>query len=153
MSTIESRLADIGLTLPEAAAPVASYVSYTIAGGLVYVSGQLPFKDGGVVTGLLGENMDVEAGNAAAQICALGLLAQVKAACEGDLDQVDRCIKLGGFVASTPQFKDHPKVVNGASDLMITALGDAGRHARAAVGVSSLPLGAAVEVDGIFSLK
>ncbi|MEM9989289.1 MAG: RidA family protein [Pseudomonadota bacterium] len=153
MNTIESRLADIGLTLPEAAAPVASYVSYIIAGGLVYVSGQLPFKDGGVVTGLLGENMDVEAGNAAAQICALGLLAQVKAACEGDLDQVDRCIKLGGFVASTPQFKDHPKVVNGASDLMITALGDAGRHARAAVGVSSLPLGAAVEVDGIFSLK
>ncbi len=154
MSDIETRLADLGLTLPEPAAPVASYVPYTIANGMVFVSGQVPFIGGGaVITGTLGLDMEVEAGAKAAEVCALGLLAQVKLACDGDLGRLDRCIKLGGFVACTPDFTDQPKVINGASDLMLSALGDAGRHARAAVGVPALPLGSAVEVDGIFTLK
>ncbi|WOI52750.1 RidA family protein [Parvularcula sp. LCG005] len=153
MSEIETRLTDAGFSLPEPAAPVASYVPYTIQDRTLYISGQIPFQNGDIIRGILGESMDVEGGIAAARACALGILAQAKAACGGDLDRLDRCLKLGGFVASTPYFTDHPKVINGASDLMMLAMGEDGRHARAAVGVAALPLGAAVEVDAIFALK
>lgn len=152
MSTPEDRLTAAGLRLPAPAAPVASYVPFTISGDLCFISGQLPFHDGQLVTGLCGDTLDLDQGAAAALACGLGVLAQLKAACEGDLGRVAACVKLGGFVASTATFTDHPKVMNGASDLMLLAFGDAGRHARAAVGVSSLPLGAAVEVDGIFRI-
>jgi enamine deaminase RidA (YjgF/YER057c/UK114 family) len=152
-SAIEQRLADLGLSLPEAAAPVANYVPYVIAGGLLFVSGQLPMRDGRVaVTGKLGDTVDIARGQEAARLCALNLLAQAKAACGGDLGRLRRCVKLGGFVASTPAFTDHPRVINGASDLMVAAMGDAGRHARFAVGSGSLPLDAAVEVEGTFEI-
>ena len=153
MSAIETRLKTLDLTLPEPAAPVASYVPFTVESGLIFISGQLPFHDGALITGTLGNSLSTEQGAEAAKACGLGLLAQAKAACSGDLDRLDRCLKLGGFVAATPDFTDHPKVINGASDLMLAAMGDHGRHARAAVGVASLPLGAAVEVDAIFSMK
>ncbi|MFM5932112.1 MAG: RidA family protein [Novosphingobium sp.] len=149
---IESRLAALGLTLPEPAAPVAAYVPVVIAGGLAHVSGQLPFIDGKLVTGRLGEDVSVEQGNAAAQACGLMLLAQLKAAL-GSLSRVERVVKLGGFVNSTGAFTDQPKVVNGASELMVAVFGDAGKHARSAVGVPSLPLGAAVEVDAIVAIS
>jgi enamine deaminase RidA (YjgF/YER057c/UK114 family) len=152
-SAIEQRLADLGLSLPEAAAPVANYVPYVIAGGLLFVSGQLPMRDGRVaVTGKLGDTVDIARGQEAARLCALNLLAQAKAACGGDLGRLRRCVRLGGFVASTPAFTDHPRVINGASDLMVATMDDAGRHARFAVGSSSLPLDAAVEVDGTFEI-
>ncbi|MEM9421395.1 MAG: RidA family protein [Pseudomonadota bacterium] len=153
MSDVETRLAALGLTLPTPAAPVASYLPYTIANGMLFVSGQLPFVEGELVTGTLGIDVEIEAGIEAAQACGLGLLAQAKAACDGDLGRLDRCIKLGGFVACAPDFQDQPKVINGTSDLMFEALGEAGRHARAAVGAPALPLGAVVEVDGIFTLR
>lgn len=152
MSHIEDRLTEKGLQLPTPAAPVASYVPTRIEEKTLYISGQLSMKDGAVVTGILGESMSLEEGMTAAELCGLMLLAQAKLAVEGDLDRIAGCIRLGGFVASTPTFTDHPKVINGASDLMQLALGDAGKHTRAAVGVSALPLGAAVEVDGIFAL-
>lgn len=151
-ATIESKLASIGLTLPEPAAPVASYVPAVMAGGSLFISGQLPFVDGQLVTGTLGHGMDVERGQLAARACALMLIAQMKAALQGDLSRVKRIVKLGVFVASTPDFTDHPKVANGASDLMESTFGDAGKHARSAVGVPSLPLGAAVEIDAIIEL-
>ena len=152
-SAIEQRLAGRGRSLPPAAAPAGSYVPYTISGKLLLVSGQLPIQDGRIaVTGRLGEGLGVEQGQEAARLCALNLLAQAKAACGGDLDKLARCLKLGGFVACTPDFTDHPKVVNGASDLIAEALGDQGRHARFAVGCASLPLDAAVEVEAIFEL-
>ena len=153
MSQIENRLAELGMTLPTPAAPVASYVPYTMANGLLFISGQLPFRDGEIMTGRLGDDANEEHGILAAQYCAIGLLAQAKAACEGDLDRLGQCLKLGGFVTSTSEYTSQPKIINGASDLMERAMGDAGRHARAAVGVASLPLGAVVEVDGIFSMK
>ena len=149
--SIDARLAELGITLPEAAAPVASYVPVVVSGGMAYVSGQLPFVDGKLVTGRLGEDVSVEDGQAAARACGLMILAQLKAALI-PLDKVERVVKLGGFVNSTPDFTDQPKVVNGASDLMAEVFGDAGKHARAAVGVPSLPLGAAVEVDAIIAL-
>ncbi|MFM5906515.1 MAG: RidA family protein [Novosphingobium sp.] len=149
---IESRLAELGLALPEPAAPVAAYVPVVIAGGLAHVSGQLPFIGGKLVTGRLGEGVSVEQGNAAAQACGLMLLAQLKAAL-GSLSRVERVVKLGGFVNSTGDFTDQPKVVNGASELMVAVFGDAGKHARSAVGVPSLPLGAAVEVDAIVAIS
>ena len=149
--SIDARLAELGITLPEAAAPVASYVPVVVSGGMAYVSGQLPFVDGKLVTGRLGENVSVEDGQAAARACGLMILTQLKAALI-PLDKVERVVKLGGFVNSTPDFTDQPKVVNGASDLMAEVFGDAGKHARAAVGVPSLPLGAAVEVDAIIAL-
>jgi enamine deaminase RidA (YjgF/YER057c/UK114 family) len=153
MSAIEARLRDLGLGLPSAAPPAANYVPFTVSGKLLLISGQLPFQGGGVaVTGRLGRDVDLEQGQAAARLCALNLLAQAKAACEGDLDRLARCLKLGGFVACTPEFTDHPRVINGASDLMVGAMGDAGRHARFAVGCPSLPLDAAVEVEAIFEL-
>ena len=154
MSQAEQKLAALGLELPVAAAPVANYVGYTVSGKTVYVSGQLPFRDGKVAyAGRLGAGVSVEDGYAAGRQCGLNILAQLKAACGGDLDRVARVLRLGGFVNCSPDFTDAPKCVNGASDLMVAVFGDAGRHARAAVGVASLPAGAAVEVDAIVELK
>lgn len=151
-ANIEARLAELGLTLPEPAAPVASYVPAVEAGGLLHISGQLPFVAGTLVTGRLGEGVSLEQGIEAAQACGVMILAQAKAAL-GSLDRVTRVVKLGGFVNSTGDFTDQPKVVNGASDLMMAVFGEAGRHARSAVGVPVLPLGAAVEVDAILQVS
>ncbi len=151
--TFETKLAELGVTLPDAPAPAANYVPYVVVGNLVHVSGQIAQGPDGFITGKLGADMDVEAGAAAARTCAIALLAQVKAACGGDLDRLVKVVKLGGFVNSTPDFTDQPKVINGASDLMAEALGDAGKHARAAVSAPSLPFGVAVEIDGIFQIK
>ena len=150
--TAEDKLAAMGLSLPQAAAPVAAYVPTVLAGGLLHLSGQLPFRDGKVITGRLGEDVGLEDGQQAAQACALMILAQAKAAL-GGLDRIERVVKLGVFVNSAPTFTDQPKVANGASELLVAALGDAGRHARSAVGVAALPLGAAVEVDAILQVK
>ena len=146
-----ARLAELGITLPVPAAPVASYVPVVVQGGMAYVSGQIAFRDGKVITGRLGDNVSLEEGQAAARACGLMILAQLQAA--GLLDQVARVVKLGAFVSSTPDFYDHPKVANGASDLMEQVFGGAGQHARAAVGVAALPLNAAVEVDAVVALK
>lgn len=149
MSTVESRLHALGITLPEAAAPVANYVPFQIAGDQVHVSGQISLGPEGLVTGRLGADLDLEAGQGAARLCAINLIAQLKSACGGDLSRVTQIVKLGGFVNADPGFTDVPKVINGASDLMVEVFGEAGRHARAAVGVAVLPLNAAVEVDAI----
>lgn len=149
--TIEQRLAELGIVLPEAAAPVASYVPVVVQGGFAYVSGQLPFVQGKLVTGRLGESVDVAGGIDAARACGLMILAQLKNA--GVIEDVTRIVKLGAFVNSTADFTDQPKVANGASDLMLEVFGDAGRHARAAVSAPSLPLGAAVEVDAVVALR
>lgn len=148
---IEARLAQLGITLPAAAAPVAAYVPVVVSGNLAFVSGQLPFIDGKLVTGRLGEDVALADGVSAARACGLMILAQLQGA-GIDLDSVSRIVKLGGFVNSTPDFTDQPKVVNGASELMADIFGESGRHARAAVGVPALPLGAAVEVDAIVEL-
>lgn len=153
MSNFETRLNELGVTLPEAPAPAANYVPFVVVGDMVYVSGQISQGPDGLITGKLGENMTVEEGAAAAKTCAISLLAQVKAACEGDLDRLVRVVKLTGFVNSTQDFTDQPRVINGASDLIGEALGTAGQHARAAVSAPSLPLGVAVEIDGIFQIK
>lgn len=151
--TVESRLARLGITLPPAAAPAGSYVPFVRSGALLLVAGQLPIRDGQIIVrGHLGAGVSLADGTEAARLCALNLIAQAKAACDGDLERVRRVVKLGGFVASTAEFRDHPKVLNGASDLMVEVFGDAGRHARFAVGAVSLPLGAAVEVDAIFEV-
>ncbi|MBI3446753.1 MAG: RidA family protein [Magnetospirillum sp.] len=154
MSTsIATRLKQLGIELPVPPAAVANYVPFVVSGNLVFVSGQLPLEGGKiVVTGKLGDGVAIEDGVRAARLCAINLLAQAQAAAGGDLQRVKRLIRLSAFVASTPGFIDQPKVVNGASDLMVDVLGDAGRHARAAVGVASLPLDAAVEIEGIFEL-
>lgn len=152
MSDIDTRLADLGLTLPQAAAPVAAYVPVVEAGGLAHVSGQLPFVDGKLVTGQLGEDVSIDAGTEAAQACAVMILAQLKAAL-GSLDRVERIVKLGVFINSAGTFTDQPKVANGASELMVAVFGEAGKHARSAVGVPVLPLGAAVEVDAIVAVR
>ena len=149
---IERKLAELGLTLPEPAAPVAAYVPVVVAGGLAHVSGQLPFVGGKLVTGRLGEDVGLEQGIEAAQACGLMILAQLKAAL-GSLARVERVGKLGAFVNSAAGFTDQPKVANGASELMATVFGDAGRHARSAVGVPVLPLGAVVEVDAIVAVS
>ncbi|WP_295555138.1 RidA family protein [uncultured Hyphomicrobium sp.] len=150
--TIEARLAELGITLPEAPNPVANYVPYTFSGNLLFVSGQISkAADGKIVTGTLGDTVGIEAGQAAARLCALNILAQAKAAL-GNLDRITQVVRLTGFVSATPTFPDHPKVVNGASDLMVEVLGDKGRHTRAAVGVASLPMGSAVEVDAIIAV-
>lgn len=153
MSMFETRLAELGVTLPDAPAPAANYVPYVITGDLVHVSGQVSMDADGFVTGKLGQDLSIAAGVAAARLCAISLLAQVKAACGGDLDRLVRVVKLGAFVNSTPDFGDQPKVINGASDFLVEALGDAGRHARSAVSAASLPFGVAVEIDGIFQIK
>jgi enamine deaminase RidA (YjgF/YER057c/UK114 family) len=149
---LEKKLADLGLVLPEAAAPVAAYVPVAVAGGLAHVSGQLPFIDGALVMGRLGEDVSLEQGAQAAQACGLMLLAQLKAAL-GSLSRVERIVKLGVFINSAGTFTDQPKVANGASELMVSVFGDAGRHARSAVGVPVLPLGAAVEVDAVVAVR
>ena len=151
--TIEQKLASLGITLPEPASPVANYVGFVRTGNLLIVSGQICFDASGklIAKGKLGAGVTVEQGNAAARGCAINLLAQVKAAL-GDLDKVVRVVRLGGFVNAAPDFLDGPKVLNGASDLMVAAFGDKGRHARSTVGVASLPADAAVEVEGIFEV-
>ena len=149
---IDAKLAELGLALPQAAAPVAAYVPVVIAGGLAHVSGQLPFINGRLVTGRLGEDVSLEDGYAAARACGLMILAQLKAAL-GSLDRVERVVKLGAFINSTGNFTDQPKVANGASELMAALFGEAGKHARSAVGVPVLPLGAAVEVDAIVAVR
>ncbi|WP_260483102.1 RidA family protein [Sphingomicrobium flavum] len=151
--SIEQTLADHGITLPEPAAPVASYVPAVESGGFLYISGQISMNpDGSLVTGTLGDDVSLEDGIAAAQRCGVMLIAQMKKAL-GSLDRVERIVKLGGFVNSTADFTDQPKVVNGASDLMQLAFGDAGKHARSAVGVNTLPLGVAVEIDAIVKVR
>ena len=153
MGVFEAKLAEMGITLPEAPAPAANYVPYVKSGDMVYVSGQVAAGPDGFITGKLGDDMDVEAGAEAARSCAIALLSQVKAACDGDLDRLVRVVKLTGFVNSTQDFTDQPKVINGASDLFGEALGAAGQHARAAVSAPSLPFGVAVEIDGVFQVK
>jgi enamine deaminase RidA (YjgF/YER057c/UK114 family) len=150
--SIEARLAELGITLPEPAAPVAAYVPVVIAGGLAYVSGQVSFVDGVLLKGRLGEDVTLEQGIEAAQGCGLMILAQLKAAL-GSLERVERVVKLGAFINSTADFTDQPKVANGASELMVAVFGEAGKHARSAVGVPSLPLGVAVEVDAIVAVR
>ncbi|MXO75622.1 RidA family protein [Altererythrobacter aerius] len=150
--TPEDRLAEMGLTLPAPAAPVAAYAPVVITGGLAHVSGQLPFVEGELVKGRLGETVTLDDGVAAARACGLMILAQLKAAL-GSLDRVERIVKLGAFVNSTAEFTDQPRIANGASELMADVFGDAGRHARSAVGVPVLPLGAAVEVDAIVAIR
>ena len=150
--TADDRLTALGLMLPHAAAPVANYVPGVVAGGMLYISGQIPFDaDGTPIRGRVGETMTTKEGEAAAARCALGLIAQIKAAL-GSLDRVQRIVKLGVFVASTPGFTDQPKVANGASDLMVAVFGEVGRHARSAVGVAALPLGVAVEIDAVVAV-
>ena len=149
----EKKLAEEGITLPDAPAPAANYVPYVRAGNVLYVSGQISQNSSGLILGKLGENMTTDQGAEAAKYCAINLLAQVKSACEGDLDKLVRVIKLTGFVNSKPDFTQQPQVINGASDLMGNVLGEAGKHARVAVSANSLPLGVAVEIDGIFQIS
>ncbi|MFN3642559.1 MAG: RidA family protein [Gemmobacter sp.] len=150
--TIAARLDDLGLTLPAAPAPAANYVPFVVSGTMLWVSGQIAQDDSGLIRGRLGADMDVAAGAAAARRCALALLAQARAACDGNLDRVVRVVKLTGFVNSTPEFTDQPEVINGASDLLVAVLGDAGRHARSAVSAASLPRGVAVEIEAVFEI-
>lgn len=153
MSGYEKRLAELGITLPDAPAPAANYVPFVQVGDIVHVSGQISMNAAGFIIGKLGDGMDAEAGAAAAKTCAIGLLSQVKAACGGDLDRLQRVVKLTGFVNSTADFTDQPKVINGASDFLVEALGEAGQHARSAVSAISLPFGVAVEIEGVFQIK
>jgi enamine deaminase RidA (YjgF/YER057c/UK114 family) len=152
MSKIEDRLAELGVVLPQPVAPVANYVPFVRSGSLVHISGQISIDADGGVKGTVGADLDLEAGKRAARLCAINLIAQMKAACDGDLDRVRRVVKLGGFVQGAADFTQIPAVVNGASDLMVEVFGDAGRHARSAVGVYRLPLGFAVEVDAIVEI-
>lgn len=150
--TIDARLAELGISLPEAPNPVANYVPYAIHGNLLFISGQIAKAgDGTIIAGALGQSVEIESGQAAARLCALNILAQARSAL-GSLDRIAQVVRLTGFVNAAPAFADHPKVVNGASDLMVEVLGDKGRHTRAAVGVSSLPLNSAVEVDAIIAI-
>lgn len=152
--TIEDKLTELGITLPDAPAPAANYVPYVQSGNLVYVSGQISMDDAGkLITGRLGDDMKTDAGAAAAKRCAVNLLAQVRAACAGDLNRLERVVKLTGFVNSTADFTEQPRVINGASDFLVEVLGNAGRHARSAVSAASLPLGVAVEIEGIFQIR
>ena len=151
--TIEQRLAELGIELPQASAPAANYVPFVVSGNLVFVAGQVPMWNGEIRhRGRLGDDFTIDDGYQAARLCALNVIAQVKAACGGDLDRVVRCVKLGGFINSAPAFTDQPKVMNGASDLIVEVFGDKGHHARFAVGAPTLPLGVSVEVDAIFEI-
>ena len=153
-SNIDKRLGEIGVTLPPPGAPGGNYVPYVVVGDLVFMAGQVAREAGKMkYTGKVGRDVSVEDGRAAARLCAVNLLAQLKAACGGDLDRVDRCVRLGGFVNSPPDFTEHPQVINGASDLLVEVFGERGQHARTAVGVAALPLDSAVEVEAIFLLK
>ena len=150
---LEQKLEELGYELPGTPSAYANYVPYVVAGNLVFVAGQIPFLNGEAMhQGMLGADMDIDAGVEAAKACALNILAQVNDAVDGDWSRVKRCVKLGGFVASTAEFTDHPKVVNGASDLIVDVMGDAGRHARFAVGAPNLPLGCSVEIDAVFEI-
>ena len=150
---IDARLQELGIELPEAAAPAANYVPYVVSGNHVFVAGQITIYNGEIqYVGKLGRDYGVEEGEAAARLCALNIIAQVKAACGGDLDRVLRCVRLGGFVNSTADFTDQPEVINGASNLMVEVFGDKGKHSRAAVSAASLPRGVAVEVDAVFEI-
>lgn len=152
--SIDARLNDLGITLPEAAAPVANYVPFVISGNLISVSGQIPLKDGSVVyTGQVGDTVDLETAQAAARLCGINIIAQLKAALGGDLERVARIVKLGGFVNSVSDYTDQPKVINAASDLMVDVFGDAGRHSRSAVSVNGLPLGSTVEIDALVEIR
>jgi enamine deaminase RidA (YjgF/YER057c/UK114 family) len=154
MSTVESRLKNLGISLATPPKPVASYVPYTICGNQVFVSGQVPISDGALkYVGKLGVDFSIEVGQAAAQLCAINILSVLKEACGGDLERVVRCLKVNVFVNATPDYDKQPEVANGASDLFVAVFGDAGRHARAAVGMGSLPRGVAVEVDATFEIK
>ncbi len=151
---IEARIKALDITLPDAPAPAANYVPYVRTGNQVYVSGQVPWVGGERnFVGKVGDDFSVEEGQAAARVVVLNIIAQVKAACGGDLDRVVRCVKLGGFVNSAPDFHNHPQVINGASDLMVEVFGDAGRHARFAVGAPALPFNVAVEIDAVFEVR
>jgi enamine deaminase RidA (YjgF/YER057c/UK114 family) len=152
MGKYEKKLKSLGVILPNAPAPAANYVPFVKVDSLVYVSGQISLGPNGLIKGILGKDMAVEQGKLAARQCAINLLAQVKVACDGDLDRLTQVIKLGGFVNSTPNFFDQPSIINGASDFLVEILGENGRHARTAVG-AILPLGVAVEIDGIFFIK
>lgn len=153
-SMVETRLNEIGITIPEAPAPAANYVPFVVTGNLVFVSGQVPFVDGKLTaTGTVGKDATPEQAKTQARICAINLIAQVKVACGGDLDRVKRVVKLGAFVASADDFNAQPEIVNGASDLMVAAFGEAGRHARFAVGTNALPLNCLVEIDGVFEIE
>ncbi|MEO1733516.1 MAG: RidA family protein [Pseudomonadota bacterium] len=151
--SIEAKLTDMGIELPNAPAPAANYVPFVQVGDLVHISGQISADADGMIIGKLGDDMSIEAGAAAARTCAISLLAQLKAACDGDIDRKVRVVKLTGFVNSTADFGDQPKVINGASDFLVEVLGDAGRHARSAVSAASLPFGVAVEIEGIFQIS
>jgi enamine deaminase RidA (YjgF/YER057c/UK114 family) len=153
MSELETRLADLGLTLPEPTRPVANYVPFVRVGDLVHISGQVSIGADGGVRGVVGEDLDLAAGQGAAKLCGLNLIAQMKAACDGDLTRVKRVVKLGGFVQAGPGFFEIPQVLNGCSDLMVAVFGDAGRHARSAVGVYRLPMNFAVEVDAVVEVR
>ena len=153
MSDIETRLAERGVTLPDAPPPAANYVPFVVVGSTVYVSGQISQAGGALIKGRLGDGMSVEDGAAAAKTCAISLLAQVRKACGGDLSRLVRAVKLTGFVNSTSDFTDQPRVINGASDFLVAVLGEPGRHARSAVSAVSLPLGVAVEIEGIFEIR
>lgn len=149
---ISARLAELGYQLPDAPAPAANYVPWVISGKQLFISGQIPVTPDGLLTGTVGDDLTTEDGIRAAQLCALALLAQANAAVSGDFSKIARLVKLVGFVNSTADFTDQPKVINGASDLMVAAMGEAGRHARSAVSAPSLPLGVAVEIEAIFEL-
>jgi enamine deaminase RidA (YjgF/YER057c/UK114 family) len=152
MSQIEARLAELGIILPEPAAPVANYVPFVRVGDLVHIAGQVSRDGDAGVKGVVGEDVDMDGARLAARLCGVNLIAQIKAACGGDLDRVKRVVKLTGFVNSAPDFADQPKVVNGCSDVFVAVFGEAGKHARSAVGVAALPLGVAVEVEGVFEI-
>jgi len=150
---LEEKLNTLGYELPQVAPPAANYVPYVVSGNHVYVAGQIPFLNGQpAFQGRVGDDMDIETAVSAAQACGLNILAQVNAAVGGDWARVARCVKLGGFVSCMPEFTDHPKIINGASDLMVAVMGDRGQHARFAVGAPSLPLGVAVEIDAMFEI-
>jgi enamine deaminase RidA (YjgF/YER057c/UK114 family) len=153
MAGIEDKLIELGIILPDPVAPVANYVPFVVSGNHVFISGQVSIGPDGLIAGKLGRDLPFEKGVEAAHACGVNLIAQLKAACGGDLDRVRRVVKLGAFVNCTDDFYDQPKIVNGASDLMVAVFGDAGRHARAAVGAPSLPLNAAVEIDGVFEVS
>lgn len=151
---IKQKLTELGISLEVVPPAVANYVGFQVVDNLVIISGQLPLKEGQIaVKGKVGENVTLEQAQEAARLCGINILTQLNTACGGDLSKVERCVRLGGFVNCTPDYTDQPKVINGASDLMVAVFGEAGRHARAAVGVNALPLGAAVEVEAMFVLK
>ncbi len=152
---IDARLKELGISLPSPATPVANYVGFVRTGNLVFTSGQVTFNAAGKLDyiGKLGREFGIDEGYQAARLCAINILAQLRNACDGDLDRVVRCVKIVGFVNATPDFADHPKVINGASDLVVAVFADKGRHARSAVGMGSLPLGVATEVEAVFEIK